>query len=196
VFVNNVTLAGNPAPWAVDYDRGDLSTIAVSANDTFGAPVPLVQAAAVDPAYAAPSWPTFSPDSAYIAFAAGVNSRGRNTNGTSEVTYPGSLFLVPSGGGAPVRLDTACGGAANCFLPNFSPYDSGGYFWMVFYSLRDYGNAQAGTKGTTRRQMWVTAIDKSKLGTGDASLVPYWLPDQDPQTENMSAFWSVPPPIQ
>jgi hypothetical protein len=67
---------------------------------------------------------------------------------------------------------------------------------MVFYSLRDYGNAQAGTKGTKRRQLWVTAIDKSKLGSGDPSSVPYWLPDQDPKTENMSAFWAVPPPLQ
>ena len=45
--------------------------------------------------------------------------------------------------------------------------------WLVFYSLRDYGNALAGTKGTQRRQMWVTAIDKSKLGTRvDPSTVP------------------------
>jgi hypothetical protein len=52
-----------------------------------------------------------------------------------------------------------------------------------------------GTKGTTRRQLWVTAIDTTKLGTGvDPSLPPYWLPDQDVKTENMSAFWSVPPP--
>jgi hypothetical protein len=69
--------------------------------------------------------------------------------------------------------------------------------WLVFYSLRDYGNALAGTKGTQRRQMWVTAIDKSKLGMGvDPSMVPYWLPDQDSATENMSAFWAVPPPPQ
>ena len=67
----------------------------------------------------------------------------------------------------------------------------------MFYSLRDYGNTLAGTKGTQRRQMWVTAIDKSKLGTGvDPSMIPYWLPDQDSKTENMSAFWAVPPPLQ
>jgi hypothetical protein len=96
-----------------------------------------------------------------------------------------------------VRLDGACSGQLQCYLPCFSPYDSGGYLWLVFYSVRDYGNAQAGTKGTQRRQMWVTAIDKSKLGTGaDPSSTPYWLPDQDPKTENMSAFWAPPPPLQ
>ena len=193
-FVNNITLGGGAAPWAVDYDHGDLETIAVTAPDTFAAPQPLVVTS--DPAAAAPSWPTFSPDSGWIAYAAGVNSRGRNTVNNVEVTYPGALFLVATAGGAPIRLDAACGGALDCYLPSFSPYDAGGYYWLVFYSLRDYGNAQAGTKGTTRRQMWVTAIDKSKLGTADASAVPYWIPDQDPQTENMSAAWSLPPPLQ
>lgn len=192
-FVNNID-----GSWAVDYTTGDLSVIPVTGPDTFGAPKVLVQSSTGDPAYKAPSWPTFAPDSQWIAYAAGVNSRGRNTdpNTMQEVVYPGALFLVASAGGTPTKLDTACGGVLDCYLPNFSPYDSGGYYWLVFYSLRDYGNAQAGTKGTKRRQMWVTAIDKSKLGQGDPSSVPYWLPDQDPKTDNMSAFWAVPPPLQ
>jgi hypothetical protein len=192
VYASNVTAGGGAASWAVDYDRGDLSLIPVTGPDAFGAPVPLVTAASVDPAFAAPSWPSFSPDSTWIAYGAGVNSRGRN--GASF--YPGSLFLVNRAGGAPTRLDVACSGARNCYLPSFSPYDSGGYLWLAFYSQRDYGNAQAGTKGTSRRQMWVTAIDKAKLASGDPSAVPYWIPDQDSQTDNMSAFWAVPPPLQ
>ena len=195
-YAANILYNGGQAPWAVDYTSGDLQLIPVTGPDTFGAPVSLVPSASVDPAFAAPSWPSFAPDSTWIAFGAGVNSRGRNNINGTETTFPGSLFLIGRNGGTPIRLDTACGGARNCFLPNFSPYDAGGYYWLVFYSLRDYGNAIAGTKGTTRRQMWVTAIDKSKLGTGDASAVPYWIPDQDAQTENMSAFWSVPPPLQ
>ena len=195
-FINNI----DGTAWAVDYTSGDLSVIAVTGPDTFAAPQPLVMSSTGDPAFKAPSWPTFTPDSKFIAYGAGVNSRGRNSvmmNGTTtEVTYPGALFVVGRAGGTPARLDAACSAQRNCYLPNFSPYDSGGYFWLVFYSLRDYGNAQVGTKGSNRRQMWVTAIDKSKLGSGDASSVPYWLPDQDPKTENMSAFWAVPPPLQ
>ena len=192
-FVNNID-----GSWAVDYTTGDLQVIPVSAGDTFGAPTTIVASSTGDPAFKAPSWPDFTPDSQWIAYGAGVNSRGRNSVGTPpmEVVYPGALFLVGRAGGTPVRLDNACSGKLDCYLPSFSPYDSGGYFWLVFYSLRDYGNAQAGTKGTQRRQMWVTAIDKSKLGTGDASSVPYWLPMQDPKTENMSAFWAPPPPLQ
>ncbi|MDB4966252.1 MAG: hypothetical protein JWN44_1941 [Myxococcales bacterium] len=191
-FVNNIASGS-----AVDYTTGDLQLIGASAGDTFTAPMPLVSNSTGDPAFKAPSWPTFSPDSQWIAYAAGVNSRARLTNQNGTVTdYPGALFMISRSGGTAVRLDNACAAARNCFLPNFSPYDAGGYYWMVFYSLRDYGNAQVGTKNTKRRQMWVTAIDKSKVAAGDASQVPYWLPDQDAKTDNMSAFWAVPPPLQ
>ncbi len=193
-----VTVTDATATWAVDYVSGNLTTIAVTAGDTFGAPATIVPQAN-DPQLKAPSWPSFTPDSQWIAYAAGTNSRGRNAIGMPpvETVYPGALFLVGRAGGTPVRLDNACSGQLECYLPCFSPYDSGGYLWLVFYSVRDYGNAQAGTKGTQRRQMWVTAIDKSKLGMGvDPSSVPYWLPEQDPTTENMSAFWAPPPPLQ
>ena len=194
-FVNNITLGGGAAPWAVDYDRGDLAVMPAN-GDAFGAPVTLVPASAVDPAFAAPSWPSFSPTSDWIAYGAGNNSRGRNDAPSVMGVYPGALFIINRAGGTSFRLDTACGGARDCYVPNFSPYDEGGYFWLVFYSTRDFGNVQAGTKGTHRRQLWVTAIDKSKLGTGDASSVPYWLPDQDVLTANMSAYWALPPPLQ
>ena len=193
-YVANVTAGGSPAGWAVDYDRGDLVVIPSSAGDTFGAPTTLVASASVDPAFVAPSWPSFSPDSQWVVYGAGANSRGQN--GTT--TYPGSLFIVNKSGGPTVRLDTACGGARLCYLPNFSPYGQNDqYFWVIYYSFRDYGNALAGTKGTGRRQMWITAIDKSKLAQGiDPSAPSYWVPDQDTQTANMSAFWALPPPIQ
>jgi hypothetical protein len=178
--------------WAVDYANGDLAVIPVTGADTFAAPQVIVQGTSLGAGFKVPSWPTFTPDSQFIAFAAGSNSRGR----LMGTTYPGALFLVSRAGGTPVQLANACSSGLNCYLPNFSPYDQGGYFWLVFYSLRDYGNAQAGTKGATRRQLWVTAVDKSKLGSGDASSVPYWLPDQDAKTDNMSAFWAVAPPLQ
>ncbi len=193
-LVTSITAGGAAAGWAVDYDRGDLSVMPVTAPDTFGAPVTLVAASTVNPAFAAPSWPTFAPDSKWIAYGAGINSRGRND--AVPAVYPGALFVVDKDAGVPYQLDTACAGARDCYLPNFSPYDEGGYFWLVFYSTRDYGNAQAGTKGTQRRQLWVTAINKSRLGMGDPSSVPYWLPDQDVATQNMSAYWALPPPLQ
>ncbi len=192
--MENGTLAAVRRNSGVDYTAGDLAIFSAGAGDTFGAPTTLVSSAAAGGAFAAPSWPTFSPDSNWIAYGAGVNSRGRND--AVPAVYPGALFLINKAGGTSYRLDIACAGGRDCYLPNFSPYDTGEHLWLVFYSFRNYGNALAGTKGTGRRQMWITAIEKSKLGTADASAVPYWVPDQDVATENMSAFWAPPPPIQ
>ncbi len=190
-------------PSALDYTGGNLSIIPVTGIDTFG-PAQLLVDTSGSPDFRAPSWPTFTPDSQWLACGAGTNSRGRNAvddpqhpGQKIEVVYPGALFITRAQqGSAPVQMSTACAGQRNCYLPNFSPFTSGGYYWMVFYSLRDYGNAKAGTKGALRRQMWVTAIDIAKLGSGDPSSVPYWLPGQDSATENMSAVWAQPPSYQ
>ncbi len=190
----NITNNGAAPMWALDYDRGDLAIISASAGDTFAAPHTIVAATTMPPEFQAPSWPTFSPDSAWIGFGAGQHSRGRN-DFVGRV-HPGALFVVRNTGGDVQRLDVACSGGRNCHLPSFSPYDTGDHFWLVFYSTRPYGNALAGTKGTTRRQLWITAIDKTKLiQGGDPSSVPYWLPDQDVASNNMSAAWSLPAPI-
>jgi len=187
-------ISNHNGTWGVDYTAGDLSIFSATAGDSFGPSTTLVTSASAGGAFAAPSWPTFSPDSNWIAYGAGINSRGRNDQ--IPAVYPGALFMINKAGGTSHRLDIACAAARDCYLPNFSPYDTGEHLWLVFYSFRDYGNPLAGTKGTGRRQMWITAIDKSKLGTADASSIPYWVPDQDVATENMSAFWAPPPPIQ
>ena len=111
-----------------------------------------------------------------------------------EEAYPGSLRMMHREGGEEFELAKANGAGENSHLPNFSPFDDGGYFWLAFYSTRDYGNAHVGTKGQARRQIWVTAISNEPQTGTDPSHVPYWLPDQDPSTHNMSAYWSLPPP--
>ncbi|HEY4178553.1 MAG TPA: hypothetical protein VGM90_17015 [Kofleriaceae bacterium] len=189
-FASNTTAGGGTPAWAVDYDRSDLSIIPQTGPDAFGPAFPIVTATGSP--FPAASWPTWTPDSQYVAFGQGVNSRG--ASGTTP--YAGSLFMVNRNGGASVKLANACRGQDLCYLPNFGPFDQGGYFWLVFYSFSPYGNAQVGTKGVVRRQMWVTAIDKSKLGTGqDPSSTPYWLPEQDVTAQNMSAFWALEAPI-
>lgn len=192
-FISGCTNQGGQPAGGVDYYNGNLSILPVTGADSFGPASPIALANAQGGGLTAPSWPSFSPDSNFVAYGAGTYSRG-DLSGTE---YPGALFVIGKAGGTPTRLDQACGGDLRCYLPNFSPFDSGEHFWLIFYSFKDYGNVPSGTKGTRRRQMWVTAIDKSKLGTGqDPSSVPYWLPDQDVQTMNMSAFWALPPPIQ
>jgi hypothetical protein len=90
-------------------------------------------------------------------------------------------------------LEALNGGARNSYYPTFSPFDEGGYFWLAFLSTRDYGNAQAGTRGTGRRQLWVAAISSSPSGGVDPSHAPYWLPQQEVTHENMAAFWAQEP---
>ena len=183
-------VANHNGTWAVDFTLGDLAVIPVTAPDTFGAPVILRNADGM-----ANAWPTFSPTSQWIAFGRGVNSRGRNDS--IPAVYPGSLWIIPAAGGAPIELANANGGAGvmDCYLPNFSPFDEGGYHWLAFYSTRDYGNAVAGTRGSGRRQIWVTAIKNNPTPGEDPSAVGYWLPDQDVATHNMSGYWVVEPPV-
>jgi hypothetical protein len=180
-------IAGTNGSWAVDFTLGDLAVIPATGPENFGNTTVLRPAEGL-----ANSWPSFSPDSQWIAFGRGVNSRGRS--GVTD--YPGSLWLIHRNGGDAIELAAANGGALQSYLPSFSPFDEGGYFWLAFYSTRDYGNAQAGTRGTGRRQLWVTAVSRNPQPGVDPSHVPFWLPDQDRLTDNMSAYWAPAPPVQ
>lgn len=174
--------------WAVDFTVGDLAILPVTGPTTFGPPQIIRPADGM-----ANSWPSWTPDSRWVAFARGTNSRARRDD--IPAVYPGKLWMVGNNGGQPVALDNANGGADDCHLPNFSPFDAGGYFWLAFYTTRDYGNDKVGTKGTGRRQIWVTAVSNNPQAGQDPSNVAYWLPDQDSTSDNMSAYWAMRPPV-
>lgn len=171
--------------WGGAHTSGDLSVIPVTGPDSFGAAQVLISGASVQGGSTI-SYPTWTPDAQRIAFAHG-------TGGRSE-TDQASLHIVDRDGNNLVRLDRANGGAGTTdnFQPNFSPFDQGGYFWMMFLSRRDYGNAEVGTRGSGRQQLWVTAIGKQGAG-GDPSQVPYWLPGQDTQSMNIAGYWAPRP---
>ena len=183
-------VANHDGSWAVDFTLGDIAVIPVSAVDTFGDPTVLRSAEGL-----ANAWPSWSPDSEWIAFGRGTNSRGRND--AAGQVYPGSLHIVHRGGGGSTELSRANGGAGvmNSYLPNFSPFNEGGYFWLAFYSTRDYGNQYAGTRGTGRRQIWVAAVKTDITPGEDPSQVGFWLPNQDVATQNMSGYWAPEPPV-
>ncbi|MBI5515200.1 MAG: hypothetical protein HY909_15595 [Deltaproteobacteria bacterium] len=180
----------------VDFTRGDLALLGVE-GDRFTPPAaPLHQGMALagsPEGGAADSHPTWSPDSGWVAFGHGTNSR----SGNEGVRFPGALYLSGREPGAPLRLDRANGGAAgrDSYWPTFSPFitqenETTRYFWLAFHSRRDYGNALAGSRGTGRRQLWVTAIDARPAPGRDPSQVPYWLPGQDVRDDNMAAYWA------
>jgi hypothetical protein len=183
-------IANHDGAAPVDFTRGDLAVFPVLGGDAFGGSATLRPADGL-----ANSWPSFSPDSRWIAYGRGQSSRGSNVS-IGVAHYPGSLWMVSRAGGLSVELANANGTGMDSYMPNFSPFDEGGYFWLVFYSKRDYGNTLAGTKGTGRRQLWITAVARDpQLGVEDPSSVPYWLPDQDVSTHNISAYWSLPPSV-
>ncbi|MEI8258659.1 MAG: hypothetical protein WCJ30_23545, partial [Deltaproteobacteria bacterium] len=139
--------------------------------------------------------PVFSPDSRFVVFQHGTCAYG-------QYNCPNALYAVPAAGGAAIRLDNANGGAtgASAYWPSFSPYvtrepsEASGtspYAWVAFYSRRDYGNAAAGSRG--RRQLWVSAIRLDAAAGTDPSFVPYWLPGQNPASENAGGQWAPVP---
>lgn len=180
-MVTNADDAWNPTV-------GNLVTMAVT-GDTFGAETSLHTGGALasrPEGGALDCYPTYSPDSRFIAFQHGTHTL------LSAPNAHGALYLVPSGGGEPVRLDHASDGEA--YYPNFTPFITEAteftrVYWVLHYSPRDYGNTHVGTRGTGRRQIWVSAVS-SDVGAVDPSAVPYWLPGQHTADENASAYWA------
>ena len=183
-------VSGTNGSWAVDFTSGDLSVLDVGAGDTFGAPRTILSGAPL--AVARPSW---SPDSRWIAVQHGEHSRAFQDpgGGAPHIPRPGVVRMVGRDGAATFDLEALNGDARDSYYPTFSPFDEGGYFWLAFLSTRDYGNAQAGTRGTGRRQLWVAAISSAPSAGVDPSRAPYWLPQQDVASENMAAFWAPEP---
>ncbi len=186
---NTIAVATNiVGPWAVDFTAGDLGLIPRTGETTFGPPR-VVHRATSSPGGTVDAHPSFSPDGRWLAFQHGVHSRSGDEHG---MRYPARLEILPADameGATPLVLSNASGDMDG-YWPNFSPFNAGGYYWLAFYSRRDYGNAQAGTRGSRRRQIWVTAVRNTPTSGSDPSAVPYWLPGQNPAVENISAQWA------
>jgi hypothetical protein len=147
----------------------------------------LLHQAAASPGGAVDWHPTWSPDSAWLAFQHGQTRRSGYETGSGLSGTAGALFLIPRSGGAAVRLDRASGPDDVAYRPLFSPFNSGGYFWLLFTTTRNYGNATAGVQG--KKQIWVAAVRNNPDGTTDPSEAPYYLAGQEPAT-SLSPFWA------
>lgn len=184
---NSIAYVSEINQWGGVYTVGNISVMPVTGPDAVGMPTRIHTGSSI-PGGACDGYPTWTPDSANLAFAHGLD--GRSETGSS------ALYMMRADGSGVVRLDNASGGpsANNSFQPRFSPFDQGGYFWLSFLSRRDYGNAQVGTRGRGFQQIWVAAIRKDALGTGvDPSAVGYWLPGQATTSRNISAYWAPRP---
>ncbi len=149
------------------------------------------------------SYPSFSPDSRWLAYSRGSMGRIKECCAGNNNTHPNSIYLIPTvGGGTPIPLTRAglpLTAADETFdsNPSFSPFIAGGYYWLLFRSFRPYGHYTqfSDTAHTYQHQLWVTAISAQDLAAGniDPSRPAFWLPGQDTDTNNMTAQWAQNP---
>lgn len=184
---NTIAYVSEANNWGGQMTSGNISTVDMSVVDTIG-PAQLIHAGSdlnLDvPGGTSDSYPSWTPDSAKIAF--GHGNSARSENGRS------ALYIMNPDGTDVSRLNNAVGGAMadDNFQPRFSPFESGGYYWLSFLSRRNYGNSEVGTNGAGLQQIWVAAVKVGSLPGEDPSFVPYWLPGQRTSSRNISAYWA------
>lgn len=154
-------------------------------------------------------YPAFTPDNEFIAYHTGKYSTGCHPKEADELVNPcldgsrdsGEIWISPVGGGTPIRLSTlndppAAKDHSAGREPMFCPVKRGGYSWMVFTSMRDWGNklVDAGPNTNAKRRLWVAAID-GDIKTADPSHPAFYLEGQE-DTPNMRAFWALAQCIQ
>ncbi len=146
-----------------------------------------------DPAYPTVTFPTFSPDSQWIAFERSTQARSRGAQA--------QIWLTNLDGSVQIPLDAANGAGVlvndqltASYEPTFNPVSVGGYFWLVIVSERVYGNTLTDTNPNSRaKQLWVTAIDANPMPGKDPSHPAFWLPGQELNNNNMRGEWALSP---
>ncbi len=169
--------------WEVDFSQADITVQTV--DPTSG--IPLSTLRVIPGGGAATYYPNFSPGGNFLVFNRGGWSRSE----LSGIRYPATLELADlTGANTTLTVLARANPQQDSYLPTFSPFVEGGYMWVAFFSRRDYGLV---TAGTTRRQIWVAAVDELPTPGTDSSHPAFWLPGQDVATENMSSFFAPAP---
>ncbi|MHB8417735.1 MAG: Ig-like domain-containing protein [Myxococcales bacterium] len=177
-------IRGTPGSFSNDwtFSASDLELAQwASATQSFSAPTVLASDN-FDGQTWADVYPTVSVDDQLVAFTRSSCSYGSNCPSSAR------LDLVPAAGGTPLELAKAEDGDTTNRFPNFSPFKEGGYHWMAFFTMRSYGWVTS-----NQRQIWVSAVDDTGTPTTDPSHPPFWLPGQDPTSENDKAQWATLP---
>lgn len=171
----------------LDYNAATIWTakIALGAAPSFSDVKKIIDANA---SFSVATYPTFTPDSKYVAFMRANKSRG------SDADSRGELWLAGADGGGEVRLGVANGAgvlatADRNWGPSFHPVAAGGYYWLAFYAQRNYGHKFTGQN----RQMWITAIDLNPTSAADPSHPAFYIAGQESDATNERPQFSVPP---
>jgi hypothetical protein len=164
--------------WTFDATGGNLVTMDVAADQVTVSNQLVVVPQAGGPGR--PAWPSFSPDSAWIAY-------GRPTYGSRSIG-DGTIWMVRSNGMDNKQLLNMSGDNKS-FNPVFSPTRSGGYYWIAFITRRDYGNTIV---GANRQQLWIAAVDEDGVAA-DPSHPPFYVRGQETCGKSENAYYAVDP---
>jgi hypothetical protein len=142
------------------------------------------------------AYPSFSPDSSWLTFHVADHAGGCHDACAATTVDVGAIWMQSVSGTPPIRLTTLTDSSPNpadhdlSFEPTFNPIERGGYFWVVFTSMRNWGNEITGTPDCGQKRLWVAAIDGTP-GTGDPSHPAFFLEGQEEDTMNMRGFWTL-----
>jgi hypothetical protein len=139
-------------------------------------------------------YPSFTPDSKWIAYHTGEYSTGCHDGCEDDAPDGGELWIANTKGTANIRLDRINDPprSADRYTnrePTFNPAKRGGYSWVVFTSMRDWGNELTGDVINGKRRLWVAAIDE-EIGEVDPSHPAFYIEGQE-DTPNMRGFWAL-----
>jgi hypothetical protein len=204
------------------YDTGTGHTIAVMNFDTTTNTFSNLRDVATLPASLYAGWPTFTPDDQYLLFAGGTDPE-YDTLSDSPPNPPeptSNIYIAHIPSGTIATADMLNGvSAGKSYLPfpddpnlNYEPtilpVASGGYYWAVFTTRRNYGNTingdpYAGAAGapSPRKKLWVSAISIALTGgestpptmATDITHPAFYLDGQELTPGNMRAFWALDP---
>ena len=157
-----------------------------------------------------PGWPFILPDNKAVVFARGTNSQFSGAGagvlaGLMFAAPESDLYIVDIDSGTSTLLALAMGlstpqdttgyvpfGADDLhkhYYPTVSPVAAGGYYWLFFDSIRNYGN------NGVSRQLWGSALTIAADGVyaADPSHPAFYVTGQDPATGNHRAFTALDP---
>jgi len=180
---------------------------AASGAFQFGQPKVLV---AADPA-ASPDTggnqflPTISPDGSAVAFTQSAGFWSLKTQ-QSLLNLSGQIRVVRRSDGRVFELGGASHGPAadwSSTWPQWAPTAGQRYAWLAYASERPYGHRLTAASPENAacslvpgqkqcKQLWITAIDRQKLATGDEdpSAAPFWIPGQTLSAQYVSPQWT------